>query len=387
MNYKFPLAVSTWDDQEISAMQSVISSGFFSMGAAVKEYERTFASYFGSKFAVMSNSGSSANLLMVAALFYIKENPLHRGDEVIVPAVSWSTTYFPLQQYGLKLVFVDIDLDTLNYDLAALSQSITEKTKLIFSVNLLGNSNDYSEINNIIGNKPIHLIEDNCESMDAEFGTQKCGTFGIAGSFSSYFSHHISTMEGGMTVTNSEEIYHIMLSLRSHGWTRHLPDINYVTGTKSSNSFAESFNFVLPGYNLRPLELSGAIGLKQLDKLPSFTKIRRQNADYFVNKMSDSPFLLQKEIGRSSWFGFSLILKDEYGFSREKVISKLHNMGIETRPIVSGNFVNNPVMKYIDHRLSGELKNAEYLHRNGLFVGNSHEPLFDMIDTLSQAEF
>ena len=144
--YKYPLATSSWDDAEYKAIQRVIGSGIFSMGSEVQGFERDFSEYIGSKYAVMSNSGSSANLLMVAALFFTKNNPLKEGDEVIVPAVSWSTTYYPLHQYGLKLKFVDIDLETLNYDLDSLKAAITEKTRLIMVVNLLGNPNDFNNL-------------------------------------------------------------------------------------------------------------------------------------------------------------------------------------------------------------------------------------------------
>jgi hypothetical protein len=206
---------------------------------------------------------------MVAALFYTK-NPrikLNPGDEVIVPAVSWSTTYYPLYQYGLKIKFVDIDLETLNYDLSQLSQAISSKTKAIVAVNLLGNPNDFSQIKKIIGGRDITLIEDNCESLGAEFEGKKAGTFGLMGTFSTFFSHHISTMEGGLIVTNDEELYHILLSLRAHGWTRNLPKENHVCGTKGDDPFEESFRFVLPGYNVRPLEMSGALGIEQVKKL------------------------------------------------------------------------------------------------------------------------
>jgi CDP-6-deoxy-D-xylo-4-hexulose-3-dehydrase len=238
---KYSLASSTWDEKEKNAMLEVMESGMYTMGSKVKAYENDFAKYFGSKYAVMVNSGSSANLLAVAALFYRKNSPLTPGDEVIVPAVSWSTTYHPLQQHNLHVKFVDIDLETLNYDLEALEEAVTDKTRMIMAVNLLGNPNDFDAITKIIGNRNIILLEDNCESMGATFKGKMAGTFGLMGTFSSFFSHHISTMEGGMIVTDDEELYHIMLSMRSHGWTRHLPETNQVTGKKSADSFEESF--------------------------------------------------------------------------------------------------------------------------------------------------
>ena len=277
---RFALAASSWGPEEKSAMAEVIECGMFTMGQRVVAFEQAFARYTGSRHCVMVNSGSSANLLMVAALFYTRNAKLKlkRGDEVIVPAVSWSTTYYPLYQYGLKLKFVDIDLQTLNFDLQQLEAAITPKTRAIMAVNLLGNPNDFDAIHSLIEGRDIVMIEDNCESMGATFGGRQTGSFGVMGSFSSFFSHHISTMEGGLNVTDDEELHHILLSLRAHGWTRNLPDKNHVCSDKSSDPFEESFRFVLPGYNMRPLELSGALGLEQLKRLPALVQGRRDNA-------------------------------------------------------------------------------------------------------------
>ena len=354
-------------------MQRVITSGLFSMGKEVKLFEEQFANYFDKKYAIMANSGSSANLLMIAALFFKENNPLKKGDEVIVPAVSWSTTYMPLQQYGLKVKFVDIDIETLNFDLTALESAVSNETKAILSVNLLGNPNDFKEIKRIIGDKEIILLEDNCESMGAEYEGEKAGSFGLMGSFSSFFSHHISTMEGGLVITDNEELYHIMLSIRAHGWTRNLPDTNLVNGIKSEIPFEESFKFVLPGYNLRPLELSGAIGQEQLLKLDDFVSKRRKNAKVFQNIMSNIEGVkIQKEIGHSSFFGFSIVINDSMQINRSELVTTLIEKGIECRPIVGGNFVKNPVIKYFDYYIHGKLTNAEKIDQNGFFIGNHH---------------
>ena len=375
-NFKFPLATTTWDQKEIAAINQVMLSNQFSMGDYVRKFEQEFATYLGSQHCVMVNSGSSANLLMVAALFYVSENALKRGDEVIVPAVSWSTSYFPLYQYGLKIKFVDIDLETLNFDLDALRGAVTDNTKLIFAVNLLGNPNNFDEISEIIADKEIRLLEDNCESMGATFNGKMAGTFGCMGSFSTYFSHHIATMEGGVICTDDEELFHILLSLRSHGWTRHLPEKNHVTGSKSNNEFEESFKFVLPGYNVRPLEMSGAIGLEQLKKLPEIIEARRRNANLFTKSLDGhGEFLLQKEIGNSSWFGFSLIIREGSALKRTELLKILDELSIECRPIVSGNFAKNEVCRFFDYTVHSELKNAEYLDQNGLFIGNNADKL------------
>lgn len=380
MQYK--LATSTWDSKEIEAIQKVIDSDIYSMSNCVEQYESEFSSYFGSKYAVMTSSGSTANLIMTAALFFRKQNNLKRGDEIIVPAVSWSTTYFPLQQYGLKVKFVDIDIQTLNYDLSALEEAISNSTKAIMIVNLLGNPNDFDEIDRIIGNKDILVLEDNCESMGAMYQGKQCGTFGLMGSFSSFFSHHIATMEGGMVLTDDEECYHLLLALRAHGWTRNLPKNNKVA-CKSDNWFEESFRFIIPGYNVRPLEMSGAIGSEQLKKLPGFIAQRRKNAEMFVETFkNDERFLIQKEIGESSWFGFSFIIKESSGLTRLKILKKLEEANIEFRPIVTGDFTKSESLKYFDYEVWENVKNAKYLDQNGFFVGNSHENLSDQIQWL-----
>lgn len=380
----YPLATSTWDEEELKAIQSVIDSDKFTMGQFVNSFENNFGKFIKRKYCVMVSSGSAANLLSIASLFYTKKPRLKIGDEVIVPAVSWSTTFFPLQQFGLKLKFVDIDLNTLNYDLDSLESSISPNTRMIVAVNLLGNPNDFDKINNIIKNKNIILFEDNCESLGAEFKGKQTGTFGLLGTFSTYFSHHISTMEGGFVTTDNEELYHILLSIRAHGWTRNLPRENHVAN-KSDNWFEESFRFVLPGYNVRPVEMSGAIGLKQLKKLPSFLKNRRNNANLFVSLFKDHPdFIIQKEIEKSSWFGFSLIIKPDSKRKRSDVINILEKNKVEYRPIVTGNFVKNDVLKYFDYSIHKKLKNADHLHDNGFFVGNSHENLSKNIKFLKK---
>lgn len=388
MSFRFPLASSTWGEEEKNAMLRVIDSGMFTMGAEVAAFEEQFARYNGSRYCVMVNSGSSANLLMTAALFYRKEDPLQRGDEVIVPAVSWSTTYFPLYQYGLKLKFVDIDLETLNYDLDQLEEAVTQKTRMIMAVNLLGNPNDLNRITTIIGEKNILLLEDNCEAMGASYEGKKTGTFGVMGSFSTFFSHHISTMEGGMVVTDDEELYHVLLSLRAHGWTRNLPKHNQVCGEKSEDLFKESFRFVLPGYNVRPLELEGAIGIEQLEKLPHFIESRRKNAAFFQKAMKDHPdLMIQKEIGESSWFGFSLVIREGAMLSRNDLIKKLNQAGFECRPIVAGNFASNIAVKFLDVEFPFELENARYIDKHGLFIGNHHYSMHDTIDLLRNTCF
>lgn len=384
-NITYPLATATWDQAEYEAIERVIDSGMFTMGSNVLAFEQQFAKYVGSRYCVMVNSGSSANLVMVAALRYRRDGTaLAPGAEVIVPAVSWSTTYYPLYQYGLKLRFVDIDPHTLNYDLDALQRAITPDTRAIMAVNLLGNPNDFERIHEIAQAHNLTLLEDNCESMGATFHGKQCGTFGLMGSFSAFFSHHISTMEGGMVVTDDEELYHIMLSLRAHGWTRNLPRDNRIC-TKRDDPFEESFRFVLPGYNLRPLEISGAIGLEQVKKLPEMIEARRANATRFAEVMSEFSWIrIQREIGASSWFGFSMLMEDNAPVQRRELANALMAAQIDCRPIVAGNFAkNSEVLKWMPHSVAGTLSNAERVDQRGLFIGNHHYPLLQEFEHLA----
>ena len=382
---EYPLASSSWDDKEYEAIDRVVRGGVFTMGQEVRALEEAYSEYIGSRYCVMVNSGSSANLVAVAAMFYRKEGQLKRGDEVVVPAVSWSTTYCPLYQYGLHLKFVDTDLDTLNYDLGALSKAITEKTRMVVCVDLLGNSNDYARIEELVSGRDIILFEDACESMGAEFNGRKVGTFGTVGTFSCFFSHHISTMEGGLVVTDDEELYQIMLCLRAHGWTRQLPQDNLVCARKSDDPFQESFRFVLPGYNLRPLETSGAVGLEQLRKLDRLIKVRRENAEYFQRLFEATGYCsIQKELGKSSWFGFAIVLSDDCRVSRAETVEKLRGAGIECRPVVAGDFTKNEVVCFFDHEIFGQMANAGKVDSQGFFVGNHHYDIIDELDMLKK---
>jgi len=371
----FPLATSTWDDKEYQALQDVIASGRFTMGPEVKAFEQEFASHFGAKYAVMVNSGSSANLAAVAAAVLSPHVRLQAGDEVLVPAVSWPTTYYPLHQYGLRMKFVDVNVDTLNIDLDLLEAAITPQTRAVFAVSLLGNPVDFAALTDLCERHDLVLLEDNCESLGARQNGKATGTFGLMGTFSSFFSHHISTMEGGLIVTDDEYLYQAMISIRAHGWTRELADDNLIHA-KTGNAFEDSFRFVLPGYNLRPLEMSGALGRHQLRKVDGIVAGRRANAVLFAQQFADNPNLrIQKETGESSWFGFSFLLEGALAGRRAEVVAALTEAGIESRPIVAGNFTRNPVIDLLDAVVPDSLPVADHIHENGLFVGNHHYPI------------
>lgn len=383
MATRFPLATTTWDDAEYVALQSVIASGRFTMGPEVRAFEREFADALGAKHAVMVNSGSSANLIALAAAVMNPDVDLNPGDEVIVPAVSWATTYYPVQQLGLTLKFVDIDLDTLNLDYDLTMAAIGDKTKAILAVNLLGNPAELVRLSALAASRGLILLEDNCESLGATLDGRQAGTFGLAGTYSSFFSHHISTMEGGLVTTDDDYTYQAAVSLRAHGWTRELPDDNLIH-PKSGEPFDDLFRFVLPGYNVRPLEMSGALGREQLKKLPALVEGRRANAVVFADFFRDRDDVrIQRENGESSWFGFSFVLEGRLRGRRAEVVRALSATGIESRPIVAGNFTRNPVMKHLRADVPASLPAADRVHEDGLFVGNHHFPIDSELQLLA----
>ena len=383
---RFPLCDNPWGREEIEAINKVIESGMFTMGKNVASYEKKFAKHFGAKNAIMVSSGSAANLLAIAALVYSGRIP--RGAEVIVPAVSWSTTYAPLEQFGMKLVFVDIDKETFNLNIESVKRIITPNTKMIFAVNLLGNSNDYDALLDICENNNIILIEDNCESLGAKYKDKYLGTIGLMGTYSTFYSHHMCTMEGGVVTTNDNELYEYMLAIRAHGWTRNLPEGSSIY-KKKEDPFYESYNFIVPGFNLRPLDMEGAIGIEQLDKIDGMIVNRRKNAEYFIEKMKQFPEVrIQKEVGQSSWFGFGMILTGSLAGKRSIIVDRLGKAEIECRPIVAGNFTRNKVIQYMDYSIPERLVNADEIHDCGFFVGNhsqnNNKEVDYFIETLSE---
>ena len=380
----YELASSSWGSEEIEAIQRVIASGMFTMGKHVRRFEERFARKFGVKHALMVSSGSTANLVGVGALFYAGKRPLKRGDEAIVPAISWSTTYYPLQQYGLRLRFVDVQLDTLNIDVSKLEEALTPRTRMVVAVSILGNPCALDVLRAFCDKHGLYLFEDNCESMGATLDGRQCGSFGDIGTFSSFFSHHISTMEGGVLTTDNTEIYHVAHSLRAHGWTRDLPPDTKIY-KKRDDDFYEAYRFILPGYNARPLELSGAIGIEQLKKLDAMIETRRRNAQLFVKLMKDDRrFIIQRENGRSSWFAFTIILNPELELDRKKVMSALKKADIGYRIITGGCFLRHDVIKYFDYDSVGEIKNANTAHDRGFFVGNHPSDLRPQIARLRE---
>jgi CDP-6-deoxy-D-xylo-4-hexulose-3-dehydrase len=377
----YDLAADNWGPEEKRAIRNVIDSGRLTMGPRVLELEAAFSKYFGSNYTVMVNSGSSANLVGVASLFHKKKDALVAGDEVIVPAIAWSTTFSPLQQYGLKLKFVDVELASLNMDVRQLESALTSRTKMIMGVSILGNPAALDIMRNFADAHGLIFFEDNCESMDAELNFRKAGTFGDLGTFSSFFSHHISTIEGGYILTDDPELDALARSIRAHGWTRDLPKDTSIFET-TYDDFFEAYRFILPGYNVRPQEINAAIGLEQLKKLPQFTESRRKNMNYFQSIFGhDDRFIIQNENGKSSSFCFTVILNPKKNIDRMQVMNSLKNANIGFRMITGGCFPRHQVIKYFNYELLGEMTNGNIAHDYGFFVGNHP---FDLTKEINQ---
>lgn len=371
---RYPLTHNSWNNEEIKGINEIINSNRYTYGPAVKKFEYKLAKYHRVKHCVLVNSGSSANLIAVASLFLKKKNPIKRNDQVVVPGVSWSTTYSPLQQFDLKLNVVDINLDTLNIDENLVEKAINSKIKLLVAVNILGNPCNLEKLKKICNKNKIYLMEDNCESFGAKFNNRLCGTNGIVNTLSFYYSHHISTIEGGAVLTNDSEIYEILKSIRSHGWHR---DINK---TKKRENNREIYQFLYPGYNVRPTEFTGAIGVHQLDKVNINIKIRRENFYIYQTLFLNHPlFRIQKENGFSSSFSFVFIFRREHKNLRKKFFKLLHKNKIQFRLVTGGSFIKHPAKKFFKYKVYKNLKNSNYLHDYGFFLGNSNKKLKDKL--------
>lgn len=372
----YPLAFDSWGREERAAIMRVLGRGRYTMGLEVAAFEREFADWVGAGYAAMVNSGSSANLLAIAALTL--DGRLRPGDEVIVPAVSWSTTYFPVHQHGLTLRFVDVDPLTLNIDPALVEAAVTDRTRAVFAVNLLGNPCAFAELERICAAHRLVLLVDNCESLGAEYQGREAGAFGALGTYSFFFSHHLQTMEGGMVVTNDRRLWEMLRSLRAHGWVRDLPETSAIYPKAERDWFDDAFRFVLPGYSVRPLEMSGAVGREQLRKLARQLEARRRNARAFMEAFGCAPwFEPYIESGSSSWFGFPVRLTGELKGRRREVIEHLRANGVETRPIVAGNFTRHPVMAHLNVAPHGadDFPVADRAHLDGFFLGNDSRDL------------
>ena len=382
-SYKYELLENGFTDQDINIGKKVLISKRITMASHTKNFEIDFAKKIGAKYALMVNSGSSANLLATfAAGNLMRKNRLKRGDEVLVPALCWSTSVWPLVQFGLKIKFVDIDINTLNINLTSLKKKITKKTKAIMLINVLGISADLFEISKIAKKKKLIVIEDNCESLGSTLKKKYLGTFGDFASFSFYYSHQITSGEGGMVVCKTKEDYNILFALRSHGWlggTRF-----YKRNLKLYNSYAKKnpkldprYIFINSGFNLRPTDIQGAIAHNQFKRLNRLKQQRNQNRNIIINYLKSSKnwknqfrFIEVPKKINPSWMGLPILLDKKFASKKQKFINFLDKMKIETRPIISGNFLNHPAAKlYKLDNNKNVFKNAQEIQNLGFLIG------------------
>ena len=363
---KVSLHESTIGEEEIQAVIDVMRSGQVTSGAKVKEFEKAFPG----KHAVMCNSGSSANLLAIAALCDpATPNRLKRGDGVIVSAVSWSTTIWPLVQYGLVPVIVDIDPLTLNMDPAEAEKAASSGARAIMPVHVYGNPCNITELSLLHGNH--WRIWDCCEALGATWEEEPVENWGEFSTASFYFSHHITTIEGGVVCAPTPTMVDRLRILRSHGWTRDLEDDSKYRDAHPD--IDPSFLFVGAGYNLRSTEMAAAMGLVQLPKLAGFVNTRRVVAKLLIQIFEpyENWLTWQHETlnGRSSWLGFPIVIKDDAPFTAKDMRGAFDKAGIETRPIICGNIALQPGMKQYPHKIIGDLPNATRAMKNGLAIG------------------
>jgi CDP-6-deoxy-D-xylo-4-hexulose-3-dehydrase len=352
-----PLAVSPIGPDEIAAGINTLLSGWLTMGRQVQEFEAAWAAEVGTKHAVCVNSGSSALLVMLSAL--VETGLLKRGDEVVVPAVGWSTSLFTVAQAGLIPVIVDVAEDSLVLE--------GEWDRPVLAVHLLGCPS------RAVG--PM-IIEDACGAHGGKIAEKKCGSIGVASAFSFFFSHHLSTIEGGMINTDSLPIADAARSLRAHGWIRERSDA--ALAAAASPEIDPRFLFVSPGYNLRPTEITGAMGLVQVPKLEGFVAARRANHAAWCVAIDalNLPLRVYPESPGTSHaaFAFPMLIDADSHLDRRTVCGRLEEMGISTRPISGSNLIRQPVFpKVVGARVEGPTPVADAVHERGFFVGQSQE--------------
>ena len=363
---KLELTASTIGKEEISEVNASLCSGFVTMGAKVEIFEKQFAEYIGSYHAVMVNSGSSANLLMMKQIALL----LKPGSKVLVPALSWSTTYWPVVQSGLTPVLMDIDVETLNIGHEQLDKALNAHpdAKAIIVAHIMGNPSSLCDRDK--DQCPILMVEDSCETLGSTIRGQKTGKIGKIGTFSFFYSHHMTTIEGGMIVTDIIQWAEWFRVMRSHGWSRGMTQKGFHKEWESrAPDIDPRFLFIGEGYNLRPTELNAAIGIHQLAKLDSMNTARREvekKMRAVVEPYGDLIKPIRITDGAdAALFAFPVLMNDRgarNGFSRH-----LEANGIQTRPIVAGTLARHPAMK--DVQTAGPLTNADRVANCGLYWG------------------
>ena len=375
----YPLTTNTISNEDKDLAIDVIKSGNITRGYYNKSVEKYFSKKF-NRFALLVNSGSSANLLAFSLLTNNKSNyNLNKNDEVIIPTLCWSTSLYPIIQTGLKPVFVDVDINTLNLDLEKIEKKITNKTKAIMLIHALGNSTNMSRLMKIVKKYNLILIEDTCEALGSKFNNKYLGSYGSISSFSFYFSHHITSGEGGLVLCKNYNDYKILLSLRAHGWSREIDNLQ----RNKSKGFNKLFNFINLGYNLRLTDIQAALLFNQVKKIDKYRYNRLHNYN-LINKILRKDKFLNDNINlisnyknaEISWFNFPIILKKLKNKKRDDICERLYKLGVETRPIISGDFSKQKIIKEKFKSLTkSKFPNADKIHTSGFMLGISSKKM------------
>ncbi len=371
--YFYPLVENPYRKKDIDEGIKVLKSRRLTTGLLTAKFQNTFSNKIKTNYSLLVNSGSSANLLAMQCLINpYRKKRLKSGDEVLIPALCWSTSLWPIVQTGLKPKFVDIDINTLNIDLVDLEKKISKKTKAIILVHVLGNCTNMNQLMRIKRKYNLILIEDTCESLGTKYKNKYLGTYGEFSSFSFYSSHQISSGEGGMVCCKKEEDFEILKALRSHGWSRGLK--NEKTISDKNQNLDKRFIFYNSGFNLRSTDIAASIGLSQFKDLQKFIRNRTINRNLINREIKSNlkvsqnfNILKQNNHVKASWFGIPIIISKK--LLRKNVIKKLEKYGVETRPIISGNFLKQPSVKKYKLSKSTNMKNAELVNNKGFFIG------------------
>jgi len=391
---RVPLASSGLEEEDIAAVVATLRSNALTMGTRVREFEEEMATYLGAKHFVMTNSGSSANLAIIESLMRPArgEPRLMPGDGVLLPAIAWPTTVWPVIQLGLQPIFVDIDPETIMIDLTAAERAIRESTthvKAVFPIHPLGHAIDPHSLQDFCTRHSLVLISDVCEALGSWRGGLHAGMGSLASSFSFYFSHHITTMEGGGVATNDLALADDLRSIRSHGWSRDRSDSSQWAGV--TNDVNSRFLFVSAGYNIRPMEIQAAIGIGQIRRIDSYIERRRHIASYVADSLQGSGLRLlcgnTLEFDRRSHSWMLLPIRAESKELAQSALSVLQGVGVETRPILTGNFTAQPSLaRILKSRVnSREFVQANFVSESSFMVGCHHHFTDEQVEILAKS--
>jgi len=377
VNKRIRLQEASFGEKDIQDILNLLRSTNVVMGEKTRQFQDNWSKWIDIPFSTMVNSGSSANLLMIQMLMSKRgKYNFKKGDEVLVPAVTWSTSLFPIIQLGLNPVLVDVKEDTFNIDVESCKKAITNRTKALFAVHLLGNPVNIDELTDFCNNNNLVLMEDCCEATGTMWDNQNIGTFGVSSSFSFMFAHHISTIEGGIVCCKDELDDSIIKASRAHGWVREIDKERKLDIINNSDVDSERFLFWELGYNVRPTEISAILGINELRRIDKYVEIRNRNYEEYKNRLKslDDKIQIQnledeKKSFRSS-FSFGFFIKDINKYPKRKVIEYLKYHGIESRPLLAGNLARHPFYSLYCETPKVELINSDKIHYGGVYLPN-----------------